>query len=275
MLCVTDGWGNHVKMKVGDHIRVIAQQLHRRSIRLIAAAERSIGLIAALWAAALTAILAIRFAQLPADPSWSSLVIHLMLVLSPAAGITLAARAFPRRRLFALPEIALARIGRWKSLDLVAAHSHPSFGATGLMTGLAIGLLLNILMRTGEFLMVMPVMAQTGPSWAQALFFAMAADCIIFNLLYAMTFIMAVRHVPWFPRVLLLVWTADVAVQLLIAQFMGAQPLPAQVVPPLVALLTGNIQKTLISIALWVPYLLLSERVNVTYRRRVRAAALS
>ena len=138
------------------------------------------------------------------------------------------------------------------------------------MTGLAIGLLLNILMRTGEFLMVVPAIAQAGPLWVQTLFFAMAADCILFNLLYAVTFIMAVRHVPWFPRMLLLVWTADVAMQLLIAQLMAAQAMPHQIVPPLVALLTGNIQKTLISIALWVPYLLLSERVNVTYRRRVR-----
>ena len=264
-----------MQMMIMDRLGLLSQHLHRRSTRAIAAAEGSIAIIAALWAAALTAILVYRFAQAHAQPSWGMLAIHLLLVLSPAVGITLAARTFPHRRLFALPQIALARIGRWKQIDAVAAHSHPSFGATGLMTGLAIGLLLNILMRTGEFLMVVPVMAQTGPSWAQTLFFAMAADCIIFNLLYAMTFIMAVRHVPWFPRMLLLVWTTDVAVQLLIAQLMAAQPLPPQIVPPLVALLTGNIQKTLISIALWVPYILLSERVNVTYRRRVREGSAS
>jgi hypothetical protein len=48
-------------------------------------------------------------------------------------------------------------------------------------------------------------------------------------------------------------------------------------VPPAVAsalrtLLTGNVKKVLISMALWLPYLLLSKRVNVTYRRRVPAS---
>jgi hypothetical protein len=37
------------------------------------------------------------------------------------------------------------------------------------------------------------------------------------------------------------------------------------------ALLEGNVKKVLISMALWLPYLLLSTRVNVTYRHRVPA----
>ena len=37
----------------------------------------------------------------------------------------------------------------------------------------------------------------------------------------------------------------------------------------LTTMLTGNVKKTLISVALWLPYLLLSTRVNVTYRHRV------
>ncbi len=41
--------------------------------------------------------------------------------------------------------------------------------------------------------------------------------------------------------------------------------------PPLIALLTGNLKKTLISMALWLPYLILSTKVNVTFRRRIRA----
>jgi hypothetical protein len=36
-------------------------------------------------------------------------------------------------------------------------------------------------------------------------------------------------------------------------------------------LLEGNVKKVLISMALWLPYLLLSTRVNVTYRHRVPA----
>ena len=36
-------------------------------------------------------------------------------------------------------------------------------------------------------------------------------------------------------------------------------------------ILYNNAEKTLISIALWLPYLLLSARVNVTFRQRVAA----
>ena len=36
-------------------------------------------------------------------------------------------------------------------------------------------------------------------------------------------------------------------------------------------LLEGNVKKVLISVALWLPYLLMSTRVNVTYRSRIPA----
>ena len=59
--------------------------------------------------------------------------------------------------------------------------------------------------------------------------------------------------------------------QLLVAQLTAAAGLPANVAVPLQSLLTGNVQKVLISMALWLPYLLLSTRVNVTYRHRIPA----
>jgi hypothetical protein len=36
-------------------------------------------------------------------------------------------------------------------------------------------------------------------------------------------------------------------------------------------MLEGNLKKVLISVAIWLPYLLLSRRVNLTYRLRVPA----
>jgi hypothetical protein len=47
--------------------------------------------------------------------------------------------------------------------------------------------------------------------------------------------------------------------------------LPGDVAAALQTLLTGNVKKVLISVCLWLPYLLLSTRVNVTYRQRVPA----
>jgi len=45
--------------------------------------------------------------------------------------------------------------------------------------------------------------------------------------------------------------------------------LPVPVASALHSLLNGNVLKVLISMALWLPYLMLSKRVNITYRSRV------
>jgi hypothetical protein len=52
---------------------------------------------------------------------------------------------------------------------------------------------------------------------------------------------------------------------------MRSGDLPPQVASALHSLLEGNVKKVLISMALWLPYLLLSTRVNVTFRNRVPA----
>jgi len=75
--------------------------------------------------------------------------------------------------------------------------------------------------------------------------------------------------VPLFPRLLVAIWGVDLAMQLGIAQVMSQMPdLPRGVAAGLGAVLDGNIKKVLISAALWAPYLLLSRRVNLTYRSR-------
>ena len=84
---------------------------------------------------------------------------------------------------------------------------------------------------------------------------------------------MALRSVPWFPRFLLLVWGVDVTAQIGIAHFVGSAPnLPVPVGDAMGDLLSGNLKKVAISAAIWLPYLLLSERVNLTYRSRIANA---
>jgi hypothetical protein len=51
----------------------------------------------------------------------------------------------------------------------------------------------------------------------------------------------------------------------------GTQGLPPTVAGALHTLLDGNVKKVLISVFLWLPYLLMSKRVNVTFRHRVEA----
>jgi hypothetical protein len=84
-------------------------------------------------------------------------------------------------------------------------------------------------------------------------------------------FVAALRRVPLFPRLLLAIWLSDLAMQVGTAQMVAASHVPAAVAVALKALLIGNVKKVLISMALWLPYLLLSKRVNVTYRSRVPA----
>lgn len=246
-----------------------------RSARLVHAAEWRIRSIALIWTVLLAVVLAARLgitatASGPSSGWLEAAGLYALILLSPLVGLMLAMRAFPRDALLALPSIPLARVGRWTRLHPLAAAEHPLFGAGGLMAGLAIGLLINIPMRTAEFLAAVPALAAVGPAWSHALFVVFCLDSIVFNLLYAVVFVMAVRHVPWFPRMMLLIWLMDLTAQLLIARILGSYALPSSVASALIPVLTGNLQKCLVSMVLWLPYLLLSERVNVTYRRRVR-----
>ena len=65
---------------------------------------------------------------------------------------------------------------------------------------------------------------------------------------------------------------ADLAFQFGIARtVMRHEALPAEVALALSELLSGNLTKVLISIGIWLPYLLMSKRINLTYRHRLPA----
>ena len=105
-----------------------------------------------------------------------------------------------------------------------------------------------------------------------AIFVAMTADVVIMSFFYMVAFVMALRSIPLFPRMLLYAWLVDVFMQLIIASYVaGIGTVPARVETPLIALLQGNVTKVLISVAVWMPYLIMSQRVNLTYRSRIAA----
>jgi hypothetical protein len=140
------------------------------------------------------------------------------------------------------------------------------------MVSLLVGTLLNVPVRAAEYLVAMPPVAGTVPSWLSSLHLAMTFDVVLFTSLYAIAFVAALRKVPLFPRLLAAIWIADITMQLMIATLVAnAGNVPVPVADALQGLLTGNIQKVLISVVIWLPYLLLSRRVNVTYRSRVPA----
>ena len=95
---------------------------------------------------------------------------------------------------------------------------------------------------------------------------------IVEGVAYAVAFAAALRRSPVFPTFLMAIWSADIATQLGIANVVTRSThLPADVAMALHQLLEGNVTKVLISVCLWLPYLLLSTRVNVTYRQRLPA----
>ncbi|MFM5949353.1 MAG: DUF2569 domain-containing protein [Novosphingobium sp.] len=199
---------------------------------------------------------------------------YLLIAIAPVAGLRLTLRAFPNGLITARPAFHLSGYGRWTRVDPVRAADSPDFGPSGFMASLLIGLLLNVVIRSGEFLVAVPALSSAAPDWGRALFHIMAADVAVMGFFYMVCFVMALRSVPYFPKMLLFVWGLDILAQLLIAQQIGPMAgLPASVAGSLQQLLQGNITKVLISAVVWLPYLMLSDRVNITYRQRIRASA--
>src|SRR5205814_8355563 len=137
------------------------------------------------------------------------------------------------------------------------AERHPLHGASGIMVSLLIGMMLNVPVRAAEYLTAMPPLPAIAPRWLSTLHFALTFDVVLFGSLYMIAFVAALRRVPLFPRLLLAIWIADIAMQLFTATLVTRSgDLPPQVASALHSLLGGNIKNCLISMALWLPYLM-------------------
>lgn len=218
--------------------------------------------------------LRVAFAATPIVDAAQMLLVaapYILIVAAPVLSGFLALRWFPSGTEMEQPRIRLARVSRWRDVSGAEARTMRYYGTSGLMYSLMLGMLLNVPVRTTEFLFAIPA-AGAAPSWYGPLFGVMLADVVLFSSLYVVAFVAALRHVPLFPRLLVTIWAIDLVMQMGIARIMGGTPgLPGGVGGALVGLLDGNIKKVLIGIVLWTPYLLLSRRVNLTYRHRVPA----
>lgn len=201
----------------------------------------------------------------------STFMSYMLLVTAPFISTLFALRWFSDGHLQSQPTTRLARFGRWRRLDRQEAESHDLYGATGLMVSLLLGMMLNVPVRAAEYMAAMGPVPAMEPRWLAVLHFAMTFDVVVFTSLYMVAFVAALRRVPLFPRLLLVVWLCDLTMQVATAYFVSSTHVPAAVANALQALLTGNVKKVLISMAVWLPYLILSTRVNVTYRHRIPA----
>ena len=261
-------------MKTQAAIAAFSATLHRRSLNVLGILENRLAPIVAGWVALILVACFLRILISPLPPQGLSLDLvmpYVLLVGAPAASLLLALRWFSDGEAMPQPTYRLARAGRWQDLAPSIARRHPLYGTSGIMVSLLVGMLLNIPVRAAEYLMTMPAIGAAAPEWLSVLHFWMTLDAVLVSSLYAVCFAAAIRKVPLFPRLLLLVWLVDIAMQLLIAQGAVATGLPPSVAAPLHVLLEKNITKVMISMGLWLPYLLLSTRVNVTYRSRIPA----
>jgi hypothetical protein len=254
----------------------ISNRMRIKSAALLLTLENKFDRIMQGWLLAAGLASAIRIANTPpsaaADGVLPIVAPYVLLILAPFASAVLALRWFRDGHLQPQPRTRLAVAGRWRKVSPVEARAHPLYGTTGIMVSLLIGTLLNVPVRAAEYMVAMPPVAGDVPAWLSSLHLAMTFDAVLFTSLYAVAFVAALRKVPLFPRLLAAIWIADVTMQLATAKLVAS----AGYVPPKVAealhhLLYGNVEKVLISVAIWLPYLLLSTRVNVTYRSRIPA----
>lgn len=198
----------------------------------------------------------------------------LLAAAAPVLGYRLAAGAFPRGRISAQPAVRLARYGEWRAASQHEVSRALLAGPAGFLVSLIVGILLNVPVRTFEYLAVLPAINPADPRWAQLLSLMMTLDVVVMNLIYAVCFVMALRSFPLFPRLLVLAWCLDVALQLGMARVVAASgDLPAGIGEAMSGFLLGNIKKVFASVIIWLPYLLLSARVNLQFRHRVRVVA--
>ncbi|WP_265587346.1 DUF2569 domain-containing protein [Sphingomicrobium arenosum] len=194
---------------------------------------------------------------------------YVFVVLGPVLTLAFGLYGFRGGEEMARSANPIAKIGRWEPVTRARARAHRLYGTGGIMVSLLVGMLLNVPIRVTEYLVSIPAIPSVTPTWLSTLHFMMTLDVVLLTSLYTLAFCAALRKVPFFPLLLGAIWMLDLTMQLIVAQTVTAAGLPHGIAEPLHTLLDGNVKKVLISMALWAPYLLLSERVNVTYRQRI------
>lgn len=251
---------------------VMSHRLHAKSAALLLSIETSLPRLMTGWfvVAVLASALRILLSPMQAAPAVGTLLPYLLLVTAPLLSMGLALHWFRDGHLLPQPTTRMARVGRWHSISRSEAEKHALYGSSGIMVSLLVGMLLNVPVRALEYLAAIPALSGTVPEWLATLHLMMTLDVVLLSSLYTVAFVAALRRVPLFPRLLAAIWAVDLAMQLGIASIVAnTDGLPHSVAEALRNLLDGNSKKVLISIGLWLPYLLMSKRVNVTYRHRV------
>lgn len=271
-------WSDHLPLPLRQPAMNWARSLLKQSRALVSFLHVRMEMLISAWA---IAIIVLGLGKVATAPQGARTLLEaaammlpfLLVAISPIAGYRIAAGSFPRGLLAAQPAVRLARFGKWQQIDPLTARENAAFGPFGFMASLLVGILLNVPVRTAEYLMAVPALRDGAPDWANRLLIMTTVDVVVMNFFYMVCFVMALRAIPLFPRMLLFAWAVDIAMQFAIARHAVGSDLPLPVVEALRSLIEGNIQKVLISAFVWLPYLILSDRVNITFRQRMRLSA--
>ena len=266
-------------MKIGPKrlipMRNFRKQMHARSTALLMTLEGGISRLMLGWLLLGLGACALRIAVSPwrgDGPGIATFLPYALVIGAPLLSLALALRWFAGADRWNQPTLRMARIGQWRAVGPAEARSHRLYGTTGLMLPLLIGMLINVPLRTAEYLAAMPALSGSVPEWLRTLNLLMTLDVVLLSSLYVVAFVAGLRRLPTFPRLLAMVWIVDLALQGLIAAAVAVEPgLPPSVGAALDGLLRANVLKAIASIAIWLPYLLLSKRVNITFRHRIPA----
>mgnify|MGYP000255169029 CR=1 FL=1 len=214
-----------------------------------------------------------RFPHLASDDHIPELLAPPVLVAAaPWFAYLLVTRAYPKGSYFPQPAVSGTNSTKWRPVRHDLPQDRMALGFEGFLVSLAVGMLLSMVMRLVTYYLAMPAMPPGAPAWATAAFRIMTYDVAFLSFMYMTCFTMAQRAVPLFPRMLMVTWCYDLLMQLAIARTIASTgPVPDIVAGPFAALLSDNVRKVLISMVIWLPYLVVSPRVNATFRRRVRA----
>ena len=250
----------------------VQQRLHAKSSALLLSIEGGLPRIMTAWfvIAVLASVIRVVASPIKASPDLSTVLPYLLLVGAPLVSMALALTWFRNGQELPQPTVRLAVVGRWRNVSRDQAKRHALYGSSGIMVSLLVGMLLNVPVRALEYLAAIPALSGSVPGWLSTLHIAMTLDVVLLTSLYTIAFVAALRRVPLFPRLLVAIWLIDIFMQMGIASVVASTDgLPPSVAAALHMLLDGNVKKVLISVCLWLPYLLLSKRVNVTFRHRV------
>src|SRR3546814_10130204 len=92
------------------------------------------------------------------------------------------------------------------------------------MFSLLIGMLLNVPVRTLEYLGAIPPMPDAAPLWLKTLSVLCLADVVVFSAFYVICFAAALKRHTAFPVLLMAVWAFDLATQIAIKSLIPIVP---------------------------------------------------